>query len=201
MESVNVRHAVQADLPQLASALSSAFRDDPMINWLFEEPEARAAQRLRWMRFGLDMGLTRGHVYSVGDDEAAAVWSPPSVSLFDELWGPRMGELMNEQLGESAGAKLASLAEILGHGKVDEPHFYLFILGSQAESQGKGLGAALMEHVLRICDRQGLAAHLESSNPRNIPFYQRHGFEVVGELRLGGDGPLISPMRRPPQRG
>jgi ribosomal protein S18 acetylase RimI-like enzyme len=123
------------------------------------------------------------------------------VTLFDELWGRRMAELMGELLGDAAGAKMAAMAEPLSQAKTDEPSFYLFILGTDAERQSRGLGAALLERVLTICDEQGLAAHLESSNPRNIPFYERHGFEVIAEHVLGEDGPLICPMRRPPRGG
>lgn len=199
MAAPKVRHATEADLPQLARSLASAFAEDPLMGWLFEDPETRAAHRLRWMQFSLDMGLTRGHLYCAGSAEAGAIWSPPNVTLFDPLWGPRMAEMMTELLGDAAGAKLAALTELLAKDKVDEPHFYLFTLGTDARSQGRGLGAALLERILRTCDEQGLAAHLESSNPRNIPFYERYGFEVVSEVTLGGDGPLVCPMRRPPR--
>jgi hypothetical protein len=45
-------------------------------------------------------------------------------------------------------------------------------------------------------------AYLESSNPRNIPLYQRHGFEAMGEIQVGA-APVVTPMIREPrpQRG
>jgi hypothetical protein len=55
-----------------------------------------------------------------------------------------------------------------------------------------------MEHALRRCDREGLPAYLESSNPRNIPLYQRHGFEVLGTIQLDASPP-ITPMLRAPR--
>ena len=44
-----------------------------------------------------------------------------------------------------------------------------------------GLGSALIKHGLRQCDAQGLPAYLESSHPRNVPLYERHGFRVVSQ--------------------
>jgi ribosomal protein S18 acetylase RimI-like enzyme len=49
--------------------------------------------------------------------------------------------------------------------------------------QGRGIGADLLRDRLDKVDAKGIHAYLESSNVRNISFYQRHGFEVVREIR------------------
>jgi ribosomal protein S18 acetylase RimI-like enzyme len=77
-----------------------------------------------------------------------------------------------------------------------EPHWYLAMIGVDPSRQGQGLGAALLKATLAQVDEQGLPAYLESSNPANLPLYERHGFEVQGEIRPG-DGPPIIPMLRP----
>lgn len=59
-----------------------------------------------------------------------------------------------------------------------------------------GLGAALLKHTLQICDSPGQTAYLESSNPQNISIYERHGFEIVDEIRID-DCPVLTPMLRP----
>jgi hypothetical protein len=53
-----------------------------------------------------------------------------------------------------------------------------------------------MEPVLQRCDLDGLPAALESSNPRNVSFYRRLGFEVVWEAAPDG-GPPLQGMWRP----
>jgi len=193
-------HALAADLPALAQSLASAFLDDPVMLWMFDDPETRGQKLERWMRFVLDMGLTRGHLYTAGGNRAAAVWSPPNVTLFDDLWGPRMAQLMGKQLGERAGEVMRSLVRVFATQPVDESHFYLFTLGTHAEHQSRGLGARVLEPVLARCDAQAIPAHLESSNPRNLPFYERHGFEVVAEIPIAEGGPVIHPMHREPRR-
>ena len=79
----------------------------------------------------------------------------------------------------------------------EELHWYLWILGIDTSQQGRGLGVLLMEPVLARCDLDGIAAYLESSNPRNVPFYERQGFEVRSEFHPEG-GPLITGMWRAP---
>lgn len=76
-----------------------------------------------------------------------------------------------------------------------EPHWYLPLIATDPNWVGQGLGTLLMKHALRRCDSEGTAAYLESSNPENIPFYQRHGFKVIGEIQHG-DSPRLTPMLR-----
>ena len=70
-----------------------------------------------------------------------------------------------------------------------EPHWYLASLGTAVDRQGKGVGRALMRPVLGALRRRGLPCYLESSKERNVPFYRRHGFEVVEEVPLPATGP------------
>ena len=55
----------------------------------------------------------------------------------------------------------------------------------------------MMKHVNRILDEKGFRGFLESSNPKNIPLYQRHGYEIMGEIKVG-DCPIVTPMIRKP---
>jgi ribosomal protein S18 acetylase RimI-like enzyme len=62
---------------------------------------------------------------------------------------------------------------------------------------GQGCGSALLRHALTRCDRDGVPAYLESSNPRNVPLYQRHGFEIIGSIQAGRSPTLVPMLRRP----
>jgi len=55
-----------------------------------------------------------------------------------------------------------------------------------------------MRHAVRRSDADGVAAYLESSNPRNISLYLRHGFEILGTIQVG-DSPTVTPMLRRPR--
>ena len=79
-----------------------------------------------------------------------------------------------------------------------EPHYYLAVLGTEPEFQGRGIGSALLRPVLDICDRDEIPAYLESSKERNIAFYARHGFRVTREVTLP-KGPPVWLMWRDPR--
>ena len=73
------------------------------------------------------------------------------------------------------------------------------MIGVEPSRQGSGVGSALLQHSLANCDADGLPAYLESSSPKNIPLYERFGFEQIGVIRAG-DAPPMFPMLRKPQR-
>ncbi len=78
-----------------------------------------------------------------------------------------------------------------------EPHWYLPLIGVDPAHQGKGHGSALMTYALRQCDFDHSSAYLESTNPRNVSLYRRHGFEVPGTIQVGASPPLVPMLRKP----
>jgi ribosomal protein S18 acetylase RimI-like enzyme len=95
---------------------------------------------------------------------------------------------------------LLATFEKMGQWHPEEVHWYLPLIGVEPNAQGKGIGAELMRHAVARCDRERALAYLESSNPRNVPLYERHGFEVVREVQVGSSPPAF-PMVRPPRGG
>jgi ribosomal protein S18 acetylase RimI-like enzyme len=75
------------------------------------------------------------------------------------------------------------------------PHWYLPMIGVDTGQQGRGVGTSLMQHALAACDDDRLPAYLESTNPRNVPLYERFGFEAIDIIR-SGEAPPIIPMYR-----
>lgn len=190
-------HATAADLEAVATTLSAAFADDPVQQWLFEPATAPDDARRRFFRFFVDEYFALGHVYVVAGTAGAALWSPPDRDI---LQGDRIGDLLTlvaADLGDETVPRLTQLAQAAEF-RPAEPHFYLGIIGVGPSVQGHGLGQRLLAPVLTACDHGGFAAHLESSNPRNVPFYEQLGFVATGTYRCGPDGPELTVMTRPP---
>ena len=80
-------------------------------------------------------------------------------------------------------------------------HAYLFSIGLRPAARGKGLGRRLIQPVLGACDRSGVPAYLENSNPANTGFYNACGFVQMGDPILVEPGaPPLVPMLREPRR-
>ena len=194
-------HATAADIPAVARVLADAFADDPVQRWAFEPAADPDAGRAALFEVMTQDYFWLGHLYVVADAggvAGAALWAPPDR---DALHGSGLEVLIDRlrpHLGDELEARLGELARAHEH-RPSEPHLYLGILGVDPARQSRGYGADLLGPTLAECDRTGLLAHLESSNERNVPFYERHGFEVVGAYRCGGDGPPLTIMSRRPR--
>src|SRR5687767_12881386 len=77
------------------------------------------------------------------------------------------------------------------------PHWHLPLMRVDPLEQGKGFGSALMQLGLIQCDRDNKFAYLESSSPRSMPFYERHGFELLGTIQTGTSPPIFPMHHRP----
>ena len=62
-----------------------------------------------------------------------------------------------------------------------ERHWHLGPLSVDAHLQGEGVGSCMMQVFCTRMDAAGEDAYLETDKPINVRFYERFGFEVVGE--------------------
>src|SRR5687767_3780929 len=188
-QDLMIRTATQADAAAATSVLLLAFAADPMTRWSWPAAEAYLAHFPAAVRaFG---GEAFGHGGAHLAEGGAALWLPPGSGPDEEA----LGSLLQRTAPASIWGDLAAILKGMGRYHPREPHWYLPLIGVDPVRQGRGLGSALMRHALALCDRDRLPAYLESSNPANIPLYERHGFERLGAIQ-SGDSPTVVPMLR-----
>lgn len=190
----------------VGALLARAFAEDPIFVWIEPARPARAAFLERFMA-----ALTRRSLLY------AEVWATAPELAGVSLWkGPDLRDLSAAQLAATgldgiagwlaprAFARFEAVfdpVEAALEADVPGPRWYLGVLGVAPERQGQGLGTRLMQPVLERADREGLPVTLETGQPRNLPIYRRHGFEVLRELPPPEPGgPPVWTMRRLPRR-
>jgi ribosomal protein S18 acetylase RimI-like enzyme len=68
----------------------------------------------------------------------------------------------------------------------EKRHWHLGPVAVDAHLQGRGIGSKLMRAFCERMDAAGEDAYLETDKPENVRFYERFGFEVVGEEEVIG---------------
>jgi GNAT superfamily N-acetyltransferase len=182
--------------PAIVETFTLSFTDDPLIAWIFQDEVARPGQLRTWWEWIIDERQPHVEVMATEDDQSAAIWHGPdpieretSASFYDTLAG-----LLGADL---ATRKLRALS-VIPAAHPTERHWYLAAIGTRPEAQGKGSAQRVLRPVLDRCDAAGLPAYLESSNERNVPFYERHGFVATGIIQIPDGGPALTPMWRDP---
>ena len=193
MTTLPVKSATSSDSDDVIAVLTLAFSTDPGARWTYPDSH-------KYLRYFPDIirafggrALEHGTAHYVEGFLGAALWLPPDVQPDED----EMMTLMQRTVDESTICDFRQVMEHTGRYRPTEPHWYLPLTGVDPAHQGNGYGSALMNHALARFDRQEQLAYLESTNPRNVPFYKRHGFEVLGTVQVGSSPTGFAMLRKP----
>ena len=176
------------------ATLTLAFANDPLMRWAFPDPHQYLAHFPEFIRAFASPAFDHGSGFAVDDLLGVALWLPPGVQFDEE----EVGAVFDRGVRDEDKEAVFSLLDQVGSYHPEGVHWYLPVIGVDPGSQGRGYGSVLLAHALALCDQEHLPAYLESSNERNIPLYERHGFKVMDRLQAGGS-PGLWPMLREPR--
>jgi ribosomal protein S18 acetylase RimI-like enzyme len=179
---------------QIVDCITLAFSTDPMARWAYPNSQQYLEYFPNFIRLFGGRAFETETAYYINSFSAAALWLTPETSPDEEA----LAALVQNTVAKDLQGDLFALFEQMAGFHPVEPHWYLPLIGVDPMQQNKGYGSMLMQHALGVCDREGRPAYLESSNPRNITLYQRHGFEIVGTIQAGSSPPMFA-MRREPR--
>jgi len=181
-----------ADRPAAIATVVAAFAADPVERWLWPEPDAYAATFPDFVAaFGGDGALEHQTAWGAREGSAVALWLAPGVEPEEEV----IVDVLTESVSAEKHDDLLSVLEQMAAVHPRDPHWYLPWLAVAPALQGQGLGGQLLEHTLAIVDADERPAFLETPNPRTIPLYESHGFEIVGTAQAGSCPPVTSMLR------
>jgi ribosomal protein S18 acetylase RimI-like enzyme len=188
-----VKTATGSDEANVIGALKLAFVADPATRWVWQDPEKYLSHFSSFAKAFGGKAFAYESAHYIGNYSGAALWLPPNVH-------PDVEQLITLLLStgsDEAKKDGPKVFEKMGSYHPKEPHWYLPLLGVDPLHHGKGLGSALLQHALAACDQDNKFAYLESSNPKNIPFYERHGFGLLGTIQVNASPPIFPMLRKP----
>lgn len=193
MQSPTVRVMAAADERQAVGTVVLAFAADPMARWTWPQAHDYLEAMPRLTRaFGRE-AFSNGCAFCTDGYAGTALWLPPGVHAAED----ELGAVVASTVAPARGAEAAAIFEQMAAYHPTGPHWYLPVIAVDPSCQGQGHGDALMAHALALCDRDHMPAYLESSNPRNVSLYRRHGFEPLGAIQAGSSPTLVPMLRRP----
>jgi ribosomal protein S18 acetylase RimI-like enzyme len=121
----------------------------------------------------------RAAALALAGDQTATCWIPPGGTELSDAGATRFEPLLVELLGAAAAPVIDLFEKLDANHPHGEPHFYLSLFATEPAARGNAYGQMLLQHNLALIDEECGNAYLESSNPRNIAMYERHGFRVI----------------------
>lgn len=198
---IDISPARRRDVPTLGRLFARAFIDDPVMSWMLPDADTRAmALERRYTSMIRHHYIRSGVVELAGQDSkigAAALWSAPNSWQHSPLVDLIMRVDLRRALGRRARAAQL-FADTMDGVHPDQAHWYLSLIGSDPTLRGAGYGHALIQSRLDFIDSQRQPTYLESTSAQTIPYYERFGFEITGEVTVPY-GPTLWQMWRKPR--
>ena len=183
--------AEPSDMSAIAAIMDKGFHSDPTVIWASSTEKDFLSLHHKFVEVCARPAFERGCVHALSDFAGAAIWYPPGVGI-DES---ELATVFKTASRPERIEEFFQLLEACEQYRPAEPYWELELISIDPMLQGQGFGATLLEHGLAICDGEGAPVYLESSNPANLSFYRRHGFELLAEVQLPGS-PKRFPMLR-----
>jgi GNAT superfamily N-acetyltransferase len=189
-----IRTAIGADVERCLAALTLALGGDPPCRWAWPDPQQYLEAFPRFARAFGGGAINHGTAQYYEGFSGVALWLPPGAAPDEES----LLKVIEDTVADERKCAMFSMFEQMDALHPWEAHWHLPLIGVDPAHQGKGIGSALLRHNLNVCDGQNVSVYLEATSPRNLPLYERHGFEVIGSIQVA-DSPQIIPMLRKPR--
>ena len=186
---ISEKSIIRLDKSHIASAgeiLGRSLKDDPASIHVIPDKEDRHAKIHHVFQMTSCLGVRFGEVHATSPNlEAIAVWLPfkvYKVKFFNALICSLKAKMY--KLGMEASKRVKPIQEADKEAHLEfapTDHWYLQTLGVDPQYQGKGYGTILVKYMLDKIDKNPLPVFLETSNQRNVRFYEKLGFKVMKE--------------------
>ncbi|MGH7845475.1 MAG: GNAT family N-acetyltransferase [Candidatus Binatia bacterium] len=191
-----IKTATSLNADQAIGTVVLAFSADPAARWLYPDSHQYLMNFPGFVQAFAGKAFEHNSAYCVdAGGLGAALWLPPGVHANENT----LIALLQRTVAKEKQRDVFATLEQMDSYHPSESHWYLPMIGVDPAHQAQGYGSALLQHTLLACDRDHKLAYLESSSPKNIPLYERHGFELLGTIQVGKSPPIF-PMLRKPRR-
>lgn len=173
------------DKNHIVDILSNSFDDNKSVNYIIKQ-DVKRKQRIRMlMEYSFDICFLFGDVFLSDDKKGCAL-----VLLPDKKKTTLRSILLDIKLATSAiglsNIKKATVREAsINKIHPDELIYYLWFIGVDLKEQGIGIGSRLLNDLIKEGISQNRTICLETSTIKNLPWYEKHGFETYRELDFG----------------
>jgi GNAT superfamily N-acetyltransferase len=174
----------QSDLSKASTVLSQSFNNYPIFEYVIPNPVYRRDHLKYLCRFILGLGVSRGEVIAPSNKiEGVSIWLPSSGSSVSSMDAIRAGLLgLVFYIDIKTLGRFLELGNIKGKMRaeiVQGPYYLCDMIGVDPKFQRFGYGRKMIEAKLCDFDEAKMPCYLETSELKNIAYYERFGFTLI----------------------
>lgn len=178
-------NATYKDKDRVIEILTSSFASNLSVNYIVKQ-DADLELRIRGlMEYAFKVCMAFGKVVLEDDRNACALVLFPDkkgFSLRALAWDI---VLLFRVVGLRNASKILRRETLIKKQHPSDRLYYLWFIGVHPAHKGVGIGSDLLTELIadaKVIDRP---IYLETSTVKNIPWYQKFGFEVYHEIDIG----------------
>ena len=179
-----MRKATSSDKSTILDILTKSFDTNKSVNYVVKQDRRRIDRIRNLMDYSFNVCNEFGEVWMSDDNQACALILFPDrkrSSLRSILWDLK---LASSVIGLGRVSSVLKREAMIKANHPKEPIAYLWFIGVNPLLQGKGVGSAFIQEVVKECEGKRRPIYLETSTERNLPFYKKFGFEIFKQLQL-----------------
>jgi ribosomal protein S18 acetylase RimI-like enzyme len=169
----------------IGSLLEESFKDNLSVNFIVRQDEIRLKRIRVLMDYSFEVCFRFGEVWLSDDGKACALILYPHLkkTTFLSIWLDVM--LIFKVISFRGIFKALRRETLIKKLQPKEKMAYLWFIGVNPLYQRLGIASKLLQEIIEDADKKNLPLYLETSTIRNLPWYERFGFQIYDQLDLG----------------
>lgn len=164
--------------------LTKSFENNQSVNYIAKQDQKREQRVSSLMDYSFEVCYLFGDVFLSDDKKACALVLYPdkkkttlkSILLDVKLILSCIGiENIKKALSRESKIKQLQPKELM---------YYLWFIGVDPEYQNEGIGSVFLSEIIQDSEHKKRPIYLETSTLKNLPWYQKFGFQIYNELEL-----------------
>lgn len=164
--------------------LTKSFDTNQSVNYIVKQ-DAKRAQRVRaLMDYSFEVCYLFGDVFLSDDKKACALITYPDKKKTNLKSILLDVKLIFFAVGLKNIKKTLARETLINKVQPKELKYYLWFIGVDPEYQNEGIGSVLLDEIIEDSEHKKRPIYLETSTLKNLPWYQKFGFQIYHELDL-----------------
>lgn len=179
-----MKKAEKNDKPLVIEILAKSFNSNSSVNYIIKQDSKREKRIRALMDYSFEVCSAFGDVFLSDDKKACALIVYPDkkkATLKSILLDIK---LIFQAVGLGNISKTLKREKLITTIQPKVPMSYLWFIGVDPLAQGRGIGSKMLQEIIDYSNSNNRPIYLETSTVKNLPWYEKFGFEVYNEKEL-----------------